>query len=159
MEELLLLFKKIYESDSFVLEKVMLLEPHSSFFQFLWNRLTKALSKETLSKVVALTSSKENLVFTQNFVKTMPYVYLESLLDHDKIPKEYGGFSTNFKHNILQYSFDDSDMSTYDNSIAQKPTIFLTSSFAYDVSNLQNLKNKIKFIESDIDDIVNIIFQ
>lgn len=93
-------------------------------------------------------------MFAQNFVKTMPHVYMESLLDSNKIPKEYGGSSTTFQHNVLQYSFNNSEMSTFDTSIANKATLFLASSFAYDVAHLDGLKKKIEFVESNIEEIV-----
>lgn len=83
---------------------------------------------------------------------------MESLLDSKKIPKEYGGSCSNFQHSVLKYSFNNSEISTYDNSIA-KPSIFLTTSFAYDVANLDGVKKKIEFYESNNEELVfNSIF-
>ena len=149
------LLEKFNMNECYYLERLMLIEPHSSFFQFLWKKILKIIAPETLSKIIALITSKESISFTQNFVKTFPYYYMKSFVDENLIPNQYGGSSSTFKHTVFNYSFDDSDLSTFDSSTVQKPTQFCTSSFVYDLQEIQKLKDKITFVESNIEELVN----
>ena len=84
---------------------------------------------------------------------------MKAFLDESLIPTQYGGFSTNFKHMVYNYSFDDSDLSTYESSSVQKPNVFVTSSFAYDVQQIEKLKQKIAFVEANVEEIVSFIYE
>lgn len=150
----MIIIDKFQRNDQYILEKMILIEPHSSFFQFLWRKIANFISPESLSKIVAISSQKENTSYNQNFMKTLPHHYLKSLMKESLIPSLYGGSSTTFKHTVLQYSFDNSDVSTFDDSIEQKPAVFHTSTCVYDVQQTTKLKQKIKFLESNIYELV-----
>ena len=153
----MLIFSKFINNETYLLERLLLIEPNSSFFQFLWRKIVKLISPETFPKIIALFSKKEDILFGHNFVKTFPCQHMKAFLDENLIPTQYGGVSTCFKHMVYNYSFEDSDLSTYESSSVQKPNVFVTSSFAYDVQQIEKLKQKIAFVEANVDEIVILI--
>lgn len=152
----MLLLSKFLESDTYILEKLILIEPHSSFFQFFWRKISCQISQETLPKIIALFSRKEDILYGHNFVKSFPLQYMKSYLDDGLIPIKYGGTSQMFRHVVCNYSFEDSDLSTFDNSSSQRPNVFVTSSFTYDVQQIDKLKKKVAFVESNVEEIVKL---
>ncbi len=74
---------------------------------------------------------------------------MKSLFEESQIPSKYGGLTSSFKHIVCNYSFDEADLSTNSSNI-QKPSC----SLVYDAKKIQNIKNKIAFVEDSLEDLV-----